>query len=36
VFNVGCRVLLAVALVTWGAVSVSNLAQIVYVGVRPG
>ena len=35
-FNVGCRVLLAAALISWGTVSVSNLMQIVYVHVRYG
>jgi hypothetical protein len=35
-FNFGCQVLLAGALVIWGAVAVSNLSQIVYVNVRWG
>jgi hypothetical protein len=35
-FNRGCRVLLAGALVIWGMVAVSNLLQIVYVHVRWG
>jgi len=35
-FNVGCRVLLVGALVSWGAVSVSNLTQILYVHARYG
>jgi hypothetical protein len=29
-FNNGCRILLTVALVSWGAVSVSNFTQILY------
>ncbi|MEX1008496.1 MAG: DUF5658 family protein [Acidimicrobiia bacterium] len=33
-FNSGCQVLLAGALIIWGTVAVSNLAQIVYVHVR--
>src|SRR5258705_13773002 len=33
-FNFGCQVLLAGALVIWGTVAVSNLTQIVYVQVR--
>jgi len=36
VFNVGCRALLIVAIVSWGTVSVSNLAQILYVHVHFG
>jgi hypothetical protein len=35
-FNVGCRVLLVAALVSWGTVSVSNLMQILYVHARYG
>ena len=35
-FNFGCQVLLVGALVIWGTVAVSNLAQIVYVHVRWG
>jgi hypothetical protein len=35
-FNVGCRVLLVAALVSWGTVSVSNLTQILYVHLRYG
>jgi Domain of unknown function (DUF5658) len=36
VFNFGCQVLLTSALVLWGTVAVSNVAQIVYVHVRWG
>lgn len=36
IFNVGCRVVLTVALVLWGMVAVSNSAQILYVHVRLG
>jgi hypothetical protein len=35
-FNVGCRVLLVGALVSWGAVSVSNFLQILYVHAHYG
>ncbi len=35
-FNRGCKVLLAGALVIWGMVAVSNLLQIVYVHARWG
>ena len=35
-FNVGCQVLLVGALVIWGTVAVSNIAQIVYVHLRWG
>jgi hypothetical protein len=35
-FNKGCRLLLAGALVIWGMVAVSNLLQITYVHVRWG
>ena len=35
-FNRGCEVLLAGALVIWGTVAVSNLVQIAYVQVRWG
>jgi hypothetical protein len=33
-FNNGCTVLLTLALVSWGAVSVSNITQIVYAQSR--
>ena len=36
VFNVGCRVLLMGAIVFWGSVAVSNIAQIVRLRVRYG
>jgi hypothetical protein len=35
-FNLGCQVLLVGALLIWGTVAVSNIAQIVYVHVRWG
>jgi hypothetical protein len=35
-FNIGCRVLLMGAIVIWGSVAVSNIAQIVSVRVRYG
>jgi hypothetical protein len=36
VFNVGCRVLLMGAVVIWGSVAVSNIAQIIHVRARYG
>jgi hypothetical protein len=36
VFNAGCRVLLMGAIVIWGVVAVSNIAQIISVRVRYG
>ena len=36
VFNKGCRVLLMSAIVIWGSVAVSNIAQIIRVRVRYG